>query len=88
MKLPLTVFLLAASLALVNCGKNPRDWYTQSGDDCSSGLPSAGCDYHSSGNKITLQEDPYYSSANLTGLNQWTSTDGILYQIDCACALD
>ena len=73
----------ALCLWLAGCGsKNPNHWFNSAGEDCGAGLPYVGCDFHSSGNKITLQEDPYYSATAVSGLTQWTSTDGILYQIN------
>lgn len=75
--LSLAVALFGLSACRVLVGSDPyyRAWYDVYGNYCGSGLPTAGCNFYASGQKIRMQEDPYYGAGAVLYNDWWTYTD-------------
>jgi hypothetical protein len=77
--------LLSGCYGSVNYGNsysyNPyqNGWYDVYGRYCSSGYPTAGCNFYYNGSKIMAQQDPYYYGYNNVYYDYWTYTDSYGY---------
>lgn len=89
LKTLLTAFGLVGLMALSGCKSGghrhgyhtyTQAWYDVYGFYCSSGQPSAGCNFYADGTKIVDYEDPYYSSGNYIEYGIWDYTDSYGYQ--------
>ena len=55
-------------------------WYDVYGNYCGNGYPTAGCNFYASGQKITLNQDPYYAAGVTLYNDYWTYTDSYGYR--------
>lgn len=75
-------FLSACSGTIVVDNSDPyyHAWYDVYGSYCGTGYPTSGCNFYSSGAKITMTDDPYYSSGIHLYNDVWTYTDSYGYR--------
>ena len=80
--LALVASTLSACSGSVSVGSDPyrQAWYDVYGNYCGSGYPTSGCNFYANGSKITMSQDPYYSSGTTLYYDFWTYTDSYGYR--------